>query len=113
MSRLDEVHAETADHLAAIARLWKPGTKLTLLARQPAAIDGSQDYVATDDELEHAIAALRIRLGEPAAVPVATGEGEALRLLRVVVSMSASVADRCDAMDRARVLLAKADGGGE
>jgi hypothetical protein len=50
-----------SEHLGEIAALFKPGTKLTLLARQPHMPDGSQDMVLTDDTLDRAIAALVIR----------------------------------------------------
>ena len=49
------------EHLGEIASLFKPGTKLTFLARRPNAPDGSQDMVMTDDTLADAIAALTIR----------------------------------------------------
>lgn len=58
---IDETRAIAADHLSAIGSLFVPGVKLTLLVRQPAAPDGSQDFCLTDDDLTAALDALRIR----------------------------------------------------
>jgi hypothetical protein len=50
-----------SDQLARLATLFKPGVKLTFLARSPDAPDGARDMVVTDDTLDAAIAALTIR----------------------------------------------------
>lgn len=48
------------DHLAEIAALFRPGMKLTLVARDPDHFDGSRDMVVTADDLSLVIAALEI-----------------------------------------------------
>lgn len=45
-----------------VARLFKPGKKLTLLVRDPDCPDGRRDLVVSDDQLDAAIQALRIRV---------------------------------------------------
>lgn len=58
---VQRVGRAVGEHLAEMAALFKPGVKLTFLARRPEAPDGSQDMVLTDDDLTSAIAALTIR----------------------------------------------------
>lgn len=60
-------HHKANQALERLAGLALPGAKLTLLVRRPEALDGSQDIVITDDDLEAVIAALRIRQAEAAA----------------------------------------------
>jgi len=50
-----------ADHLVEIAALFKPGVKLTLIARTPTHPDGSRDVVVTDDNVSSVIRALELR----------------------------------------------------
>lgn len=66
---LRENHLEISAYLEIIAKLWKPGAKLTLLVRRPEAPDGSQDYLATDDDLDQAIEALRVLKARGATEP--------------------------------------------
>jgi hypothetical protein len=61
-------------HLAEIAELFNPGTKLTLLARQPSHPSGDRDLVQTNDDLDAAIAALRIRRGPKSGMSVTVSE---------------------------------------
>lgn len=48
-------------HLAEIGEMFNPGTKLTLVARNPELPDGSQDFVITADNLPDVMTALKIR----------------------------------------------------
>ena len=59
--KLADVAERISEHLTEISELFVPGTKLTLLARQPSHPDGSRDLVQTNDDLPSAIAALTIR----------------------------------------------------
>ena len=66
--------AETAgEHLAAIQALFKPGVKVTLLVRTTTHPDGSRDFILTDDDLNEAIKAIRIRA---ASFPLPTGSAQ-------------------------------------
>ncbi len=59
---LAEVAATTNRHLDAIAQLWKPHVKLTLLVRNPeSGPDRDADAVFTNDDLPSAIEALKLR----------------------------------------------------
>jgi hypothetical protein len=58
---LDRVQEITSDCMARIQRCFKPGAKITVLVRTTSHPDGSRDFVMTDDDIEAAIAALRIR----------------------------------------------------
>jgi hypothetical protein len=58
---LERARKRASEHLEDIAGLFIPGTKLTLLARQPLHPDGSHDFCLTDDDLRAVIAALEIR----------------------------------------------------
>ncbi len=51
-----ETHAEVAEHCAQVAKLFKPGAKVTILIRNPSQADG--DMVVSDDAIDSAIAAL-------------------------------------------------------
>lgn len=59
--QVSHFHGRACVALESLAKLLKPGAKLTLLVRRPEAPDGSQDMVVTDDDLRAAIAALEIR----------------------------------------------------
>lgn len=61
MASLEDTRDIIAEHLEGIKTLFKPGIKVTLLVRTETHPDGSRDLVMTDDDLETAIAALRIR----------------------------------------------------
>jgi len=54
--RLGEVHAEVAEHCAQVARLFKPGARVTILIRNPSLADG--DMVVSDDQMDLVTAAL-------------------------------------------------------
>jgi hypothetical protein len=54
--KVNQVHAEVAEHCSQIAHLFKPGARVTVLIRNPGLGDG--DMVVTDDSLDAAIAAL-------------------------------------------------------
>ena len=56
---LEHVREECSEHLDAIAELFKPGVKLTLIARTPDNDDA--DFVLTCDDLPEAIKALKRR----------------------------------------------------
>lgn len=56
---------KVADHMDAIAALFKPGAKITVLVRAPGFPDGSRDFVQTNDTLDEAIAALTLRKTAP------------------------------------------------
>jgi hypothetical protein len=56
-----EAHAEVAEHCAQIAKLFKPGAKITILVRNPdwcTKEPHSGDMTVGDDDLAEAIAAL-------------------------------------------------------
>jgi hypothetical protein len=55
---------EIQEHLNAIAALWKPGVKLTLLVRNEGHTgeQGDRDAVFTNDNLAEAIEAIRLRM---------------------------------------------------
>jgi hypothetical protein len=57
-------HGEACRALERLAKIPKPGAKLTLLVRRPEAPDGSQDMVITDDDIDAVIRALEIRKSE-------------------------------------------------
>lgn len=59
--KVREVTLECQRHMDAILKLFVPGSKITLLVRQPGQPDGSQDFVMTNDFLEESIKALKIR----------------------------------------------------
>lgn len=59
-----EVGYQIGGYMERIAKLFKPGVKLTMVARRPETPDGSQDMVLTDDDLDRVIAALEIRKAE-------------------------------------------------
>lgn len=59
---VQDVGEQIDGHLAAIAAMFKPGAKLTLLVRRPEKPDGSHDVILSDDHLALAIGALVIRL---------------------------------------------------
>jgi hypothetical protein len=54
--KLVRTHAEVADHCAEVAKLFKPGARVTILIRNPHLDDG--DMVVSDDALDSAIRAL-------------------------------------------------------
>lgn len=67
---VQRVGREIQWHLGEIAELFKPGVKLTFLARHPDSPYGTADMVLTDDTLFEAIAALEIRrVAEEAEAP--------------------------------------------
>jgi hypothetical protein len=53
---LKKLHAEIANHCGQVARLFRPGVKVTILVRSPA--EGDADVLVTDDQIDAAIAAL-------------------------------------------------------
>jgi hypothetical protein len=57
----DHVAAEIHEHLGAIAALFKPGAKLTLLIRNDFGPGVDADVVITNDSLPEAIAGLKRR----------------------------------------------------
>ncbi len=63
---LAHLHETAGGKLAEIGDLFVPGTKLTLIARQPGKPE--QDFVLTDDAIPEAIAALHRRAGEPPVI---------------------------------------------
>jgi len=55
---LIETHAEVADHAAAIAKLFKPGAKVSILIRNPNVAGKephSADMVVSDDDMGQVI----------------------------------------------------------
>lgn len=54
-------------HLLQIEKVFKPGMKLTLVARHPDHPDGSRDMVVSGDDLNLVIAALQIIQKQPEA----------------------------------------------
>jgi hypothetical protein len=54
---IGEVHLEISDRCLEVARLFKPGAKVTILIRTPSLADG--DMVVTDDDIDLAVAALQ------------------------------------------------------
>lgn len=77
---VQRVGVRVADALHELSSLFKPGAKLTFLARHPDAPDGSRDMVITEDDLGEVIAALSIRrqceLSKALCAAAATQEGE-------------------------------------
>lgn len=53
---LSRAHSEVADHCGEVAKLFKPGAKVTILIRNPHIEDG--DMVVSDDSMDLAISAL-------------------------------------------------------
>lgn len=60
-----QLHVEVSATLEELAKKFKPGARLTLLVRSPESENGSRDMVFTDDDLNLAIEALRIRKESP------------------------------------------------
>jgi hypothetical protein len=58
---LARVRGAIEQHLAEIHGLFLPGSKITILIRQPDHPDGSRDLVMTDDTLHAAVNALQQR----------------------------------------------------
>ena len=63
----DHIAAEIHEHLDAIAALFKPGAKLTLLVRNDVGSGLDADVVITNDTLPEAIAGLQRRQAAEAA----------------------------------------------
>jgi len=55
------VGQEVSQALGNLAPLFKPGVRLTFVARRPECPDGSQDMVITDDDLFDVMKALKLR----------------------------------------------------
>lgn len=62
---VQEVGEIVGGYLNEMARLFRPGAKLTLLVRRPEKPDGSQDFVLSNDTLAEAAAALTLRQTAP------------------------------------------------
>ena len=56
--RLENMRREASHHLEQIAKLFKPGMKITLVVRNPDEPDGEQDTLLTDDTIPEVIRAL-------------------------------------------------------
>lgn len=57
-----------ADHMDAILALFKPGSLITVLVRQPNKPDGSRDFILSNDTLDGAIEALTLRKTAPTII---------------------------------------------
>jgi hypothetical protein len=61
-----EAYFEIAEHCAQIAKLFKPGAKVTVLVRNPAVRDDhSADMFVSDDEPDAVIAAVEYLKARP------------------------------------------------
>ena len=55
--------ATVADHMDQILKVFKPGSKITVIVRQPDDPEGLMDFCLSNDSLDEAIALLQRRKG--------------------------------------------------
>lgn len=64
-AKVQNVSEIVAGHMDEILAYFKPGAKITVLVRRAEKLDGSQDFILTNDTIDGAIAALQTRKTAP------------------------------------------------